>query len=237
MKPISPLRILKALQACALILALMWLLYPLTISLKNKKTVADQIEKYEPKVIANLQPLLTEQNVAYPPRNITLLFIKSKKTLALYAPDSINEMKLVKTYPVLAASGKPGPKLQDGDYQVPEGIYSIESLNPNSAFHLSLRVDYPNEVDLKHAKEEGRTNLGSDIMIHGDKVSIGCIAIGDEAVEELFVLAAKSNYRNWKLISSPVDFRLGEIPKPPRKPVAWLPKLYQSIAENMSSLP
>ena len=83
-------------------------------------------------------------------------------------------MRMCNSIPVLGMSGKLGPKLGEGDRQVPEGIHRVESLNPNSLYHLALRVGYPNEEDRKHAAQEGRTNLGSDIMIHGKNSSIGC---------------------------------------------------------------
>ena len=68
-------------------------------------------------------------------------------------------------YPIRAASGALGPKLREGDRQVPEGVYDIESLNPNSRFHVALRVGYPNAFDRQMAGREGRTALGGDIMI------------------------------------------------------------------------
>ena len=69
-------------------------------------------------------------------------------------------------YPILAASGVLGPKLREGDKQVPEGIYGAEALNPNSKFHLSIRLNYPNTFDRRMAQSDGRTQLGGDIMIH-----------------------------------------------------------------------
>ena len=87
--------------------------------------------------------------------------------------------------PILAASGVSGPK-REGDKQVPEGFYRIELLNPNSRYHLSLRVNYPNADDLERARQDGRalSTLGGDIMIHGGSASIGCLALGDPAVGE-----------------------------------------------------
>src|SRR5690606_4961 len=99
-------------------------------------------------------------------------------------------LRFVRALPVLAASGRVGPKLQYGDYQVPEGFYRIEALNPNSRFHLALRVNYPNAFDRAEAAREGRTHLGGDIMIHGSNASVGCLAMGDVVSEDLFVLAA-----------------------------------------------
>lgn len=85
---------------------------------------------------------------------------------------------------ICAHSGKLGPKLKQGDRQVPEGFYEVKnsSLNPNSRFHLSMNIGYPNAYDRYH----GRT--GDFIMIHGDCVSIGCLAMTDPNIEVIYAL-------------------------------------------------
>lgn len=93
----------------------------------------------------------------------------------------------VKTYPVCEISGRLGPKRRQGDLQIPEGFYSIDIFNPWSNFHLSMRVDYPNAVD--RARGDGR-RLGGDIYIHGGCVTIGCVPVTDEYIEELYLVAA-----------------------------------------------
>jgi murein L,D-transpeptidase YafK len=125
----------------------------------------------------------TAERVASYGASFTLIGLKAEKRLELWAPDAAGRPRLIKTYPILAASGGAGPKLREGDRQVPEGLYAIESLNPNSRFHLSLRIDYPNAADRRRAQAEARTGLGGDIMIHGSNVSIGCLAMGDPAAE------------------------------------------------------
>lgn len=202
-------------------------------SMFNKKTVADRIEQYGDKVVENLNPLFQNAKVNFPPEKVTLVFYKDTKYLELYGGNE-NNLKLIKTYEVLAASGKEGPKLKEGDMQVPEGIYTIEALNPNSTFHLSLRLNYPNDFDKEKAKQENREKLGGDIMIHGNKVSIGCIAIGDEAAEELFILAAKSNWTTWKIILTPTDLRKN---KRKESPITWIKELDKNILENLKTLP
>jgi murein L,D-transpeptidase YafK len=111
--------------------------------------------------------------------------------------------------PILAASGLPGPKLRQGDGQVPEGIYAVPALNPNSRFHLSIMLDYPNAYDVAVAEAEGRTDLGGEIFIHGGAASIGCLAIGDDAIERLFVLVADVGIENVAVIVAPHDPRGG----------------------------
>lgn len=170
---------------------------------QNPATVEDRVAQHGPKARARLVPAFARARVRYPAKAVTLVYIKEQQVLHLYAGDDANHLHFLKTYPVLAASGGPGPKLKEGDEQVPEGIYKIESLNPNSRFHLSLRVNYPNAFDQMQAHKEGRTDLGTNIMIHGKSVSIGCIAIGDLAIEELFVLAAESGFTQWNVLLSP----------------------------------
>ncbi len=153
--------------------------------------------------------------------------------LELWVADEQGRFRHLKTYSILAASGTLGPKLAEGDRQVPEGLYRIESLNPNSAFHLALRVNYPNEFDQAKGKADGRTELGSDIMIHGKSASIGCLAMGDEAAEELFVLAARAGIENVAVILSPVDFRVKELPANMPKVPGWTAELYPRIKKEL----
>ena len=173
----------------------------------GRATVADRLAQYGPEARARLVPRFESQGVSYPPARLVILALKSERRLELYGPDASGRLKFIRAYPILRASGKTGPKLREGDGQVPEGIYRVESLNPNSRFHLSLRLNYPNEFDRRQAEREGRTSLGGDIMIHGGRASIGCLAMGDEAIEELFVLAAEAGIGNIAVLVCPADFR------------------------------
>ncbi|MCW1885873.1 hypothetical protein OKA04_14130 [Luteolibacter flavescens] len=89
-----------------------------------------------------------------------------------------------RTWDVAAQSGKPGPKMAEGDGQVPEGFYFVPpaAMKPDSTFHLAFNIGYPNAYDQHH----GRT--GSFIMIHGNCVSIGCLAMTDPKIEEIYTL-------------------------------------------------
>ncbi len=124
--------------------------------------------------------------VAYPPREIFLRAFKHEAALELWARDNRAAFTLVATYPILASSGVPGPKRREGDRQVPEGFYRVDRFNPMSAYHLSLGLDYPNAADLRRSDA---ARPGGDIFIHGKAVTIGCIPIGDSAIEELFLIA------------------------------------------------
>lgn len=94
--------------------------------------------------------------------------------------------ELFKTYPICALSGTLGPKLREGDAQSPEGFYSVTpaKLNPRSQYHLAFDIGYPNAYD----RSLGRT--GSAIMVHGKCESIGCFAMTDDGIEEIYALAA-----------------------------------------------
>jgi len=201
------------------------------------KSVADRLAQYGSTARGRLKPYFESAKITYPPKQLVFAGFKQERLLEIYATDATGNFRLVRSYPILAASGHAGPKLHERDLQVPEGIYGIESLNPNSNYHLSLRVNYPNGFDQDNAKKEGRTNLGEDIMIHGKAVSAGCLAMGDEAAEDLFVLAAETGVEKIKVILSPVDFRAGrEVPKTTTLPT-WAPELYQEIRDELKQLP
>lgn len=120
---------------------------------------------------------------------VFLRAIKEDKILELWVqPKGSREFILVKRYPVAAMSGKLGPKEKEGDNQVPEGFYDVvpAALNPQSNYHLSFNIGYPNEYD----RSLGRT--GSFIMVHGSDVSAGCIAITDEGIEEVYTMVAEA---------------------------------------------
>ena len=203
----------------------------------TKRTVEERQKQFGPTARARLAPHFQKAGIAYPPTRLVFVGIKDERRLALHAAGSDGKLRFVRDYRVLAASGELGPKLREGDRQVPEGIYEIESLNPNSRFHLSLRVSYPNEFDRAKGKLDGRDRLGGDIMIHGSSVSIGCLAMGDEAAEELFVLAADTGLKNIAVILTPVDFRrLKTVPKDTRLP-AWAPELYAQIQARLATVP
>lgn len=200
----------------------------------GKATTAERVATYGEAVKARLSPAFAAQGVAYPPPSLTLIGLKAEKRLEVWAPDATGQPRQLKVYPILAASGGIGPKLREGDGQVPEGLYSIESLNPNSRFHLSLRIDYPNDDDRRRAQSDGRTQLGGDIMIHGSNVSIGCLAMGDPAAEDLFVLAALTGPRNIQVILSPVDFRKEASVKIPAGQPAWVAERHAQIKAELS---
>lgn len=120
-----------------------------------------------------------------PPQYLYLRIFKQEQTLEVWVKEK-QQHELLRTYHFTATTGHPGPKNREGDRQIPEGIYQISHFNPESRFHLSMRINYPNEEDKE--RNIGLANLGSDIYIHGGQQTTGCIAIGDDAIAELYWL-------------------------------------------------
>jgi L,D-transpeptidase catalytic domain len=207
-----------------------------TGTMTGEKTVSDRLSEFGVVVHARLQPRFREIGVDYPPKKLILVGLKQERQLEVWVSDGSHDFRFLKAYPILAASGTIGPKLREGDRQVPEGLYKIESLNPNSRFHLALRVNYPNDFDKEHGRRDGRTNLGGDIMIHGSAVSIGCLAMGDQAAEDLFVLAAETGIKNISVILTPLDFRVRDLPSNSPPSPSWTPELYSEVRKALASL-
>ena len=175
---------------------------------------------------------LADANFIVYPKNLTLIGLKHEKVLEIWTKKDNKYIHII-TYHFTAFSGVLGPKFKEGDRQIPEGIYGISYLNPKSKFHLSMRVTYPNDFDKKMAKEENRTNLGGDIMIHGSNKTIGCIPIGDDKIEELYFLSQQVGIKNIKVILAPVDFRKINVKIKQNNKYPWLNDLYKEIKEEM----
>jgi len=201
--------------------------YPYYVQVAGQRTVTEVIDAVGRQSEARLQSAFTQAGMNYPPEQLNLIALKDAKVLELWAHHG-GQNKLIKTYPIKAASGKLGPKLREGDKQVPEGIYQIIGLNPNSAYHLSMKLNYPNAFDLSHAQAEGRTEPGSNIFIHGKAVSIGCLAMGDQAIEELFTLVHRVGRSHTRVIISPTDPANRNL-LPPTGAADWVADLYAQI--------
>ena len=204
--------------------------------MKGKKTVSDRVAQFGDAVRMRLAPQFASTGIAYPPRRVTLVGLKAERVLQVWVSGDDGRWSHLCDYPILGLSGVLGPKLKEGDMQVPEGLYQVESLNPNSLYHLALRVNYPNAHDRLRGKQDGRTNLGSDIMIHGNTGSVGCLAMGDDAAEDLFVLAAETGIDSISIILSPVDFRTQDLPKKMPALPPWAGALYDAIKTELEKL-
>lgn len=129
-----------------------------------------------------------------PGRADKILVEKAKRQLHL-----IREGKILKTYPIALGGNPLGTKTEEGDQKTPEGLYFIDGRNPDSAYHLSLRISYPNAADKAQAKARG-VSAGFDIMIHGRPNgstspdsphwardwTAGCVAVDDAQIEEIW---------------------------------------------------
>jgi hypothetical protein len=195
-------------------------------------SVAERLEQFSLRVEKRFKPAFDAAGVRYPPAEVAFVAFKDSRMLELYAKGSEQPWRFIKAYPVLAASGELGPKLEEGDHQVPEGVYRVEALNPNSRFHLSVRLNYPNEFDRRMAQLDGRTQLGGDIMIHGSSFSVGCLAMGDDAAEDLFVLSALVDRERIRVIISPTDFRAEAATRLIEEP-RWVKALYGTLREEL----
>lgn len=178
-----------------------------------------------------LKHLLADSNFVLYPKKLTIIGLKNEQLLEVWGEHNGQQIHL-ESYPFTGFSGRLGPKFREGDQQIPEGIYGISYLNPNSSYHLSMKINYPNAFDKEMARLEKRSNLGGDIMIHGKDKTIGCVPIGDDSIEELYFLAEKVGIQNIKVILAPVDFRTTNVEiKNDKHP--WLRKLYANISKEM----
>lgn len=210
----------------------------------GERTLDERVKRYAPDVDKRFRPIFKTLNLPYPPTEVAYIAFKDTRRLEVYAragaaPQAWHH---IKTYPILALSGKLGPKLKEGDQQVPEGMYRAVLLNPNSRFHLSIRLNYPNEFDQKMANIDGRHQLGGDIMIHGNAVSTGCLAIGNLAAEDLFILTAHVSKEHVRILISPTDFRQPNAPSitaltSQSKQRDWLSGLYAQLHKQLLQFP
>lgn len=125
---------------------------------------------------------------------VFMRIFKREKALELWMEGDAGRYQLFRSYPICTWSGALGPKQREGDRQAPEGFYRVGAgqLNAQSRFHLSFNLGYPNAYDRAHSR------TGSFLMVHGACVSIGCYAMGDDGIEEIFTLAAAA-LRNGQL--------------------------------------
>ena len=116
---------------------------------------------------------------------ILIRIYKEESALEVWKQDRTGTFALLKAYPICKFSGKLGPKIAQGDYQAPEGFYDITpgQMNPSSIEYLAFNTGYPNAFD----RSLGRT--GSFLMVHGGCESVGCYAMTDYEMEEIYGLA------------------------------------------------
>ena len=99
---------------------------------------------------------------------------------------------------------------------------------------LSVRETVELGAGVIAAKADGRTNLGGDIMIHGSNATIGCVPIGDKAIEDIFYLVAKVGFKNVEIVIAPYDMRKGRRPELEESSLAWYPRLCDDICAALN---
>jgi hypothetical protein len=195
---------------------------PYAMRITGGKTVEEVVENLKTRGLGIEAGLLESLE------GLVLLGLKEEEVLEVWGKRRGESPIRIKEYAFTGSSGTLGPKLREGDRQIPEGIYSIEYLNPNSRFHLSMKLDYPNAFDRAKGRADGRDRLGFDIFIHGESSTIGCIPIGNEGIEELFLLVSEIGEENVVTILAPYDMRV-KSKKVEVDGITWLPELYEEI--------
>jgi hypothetical protein len=202
------------------------------LSATNPRTIDSVTEELTPLARKTFAQACQKAAISFPPTHLTLVVLKEEKRLEIWGADNQTNWYPIGTYTVLAASGKEGPKRKRGDRQVPEGEYPITALNPQSSNHLSLKVGYPDAEDISHSKVP-RKKMGGDIYIHGDDASIGCVAIGDAAIEEVFTLVSLVKPENCRLLIAPWDLRKKS---PPQAEEDWINARYARLTRSLKPL-
>lgn len=169
-------------------------------------------QRVKPRLIEALQA----QGICYG-APVFLRAMKEERVLELWLKAGA-KWQIWRSYAIVAASGELGPKLREGDGQVPEGFYRVGAgqLNPASRYHLAMNLGYPNEYD----RQNQRT--GSYIMIHGRAVSVGCLAMTDSWIEEIYLLVSEAIAQGQLEVPVQVfPFRMNEVRLAQAKDHVW----------------
>src|SRR5215203_1964475 len=184
---------IRAKVFCALVLtaAIAAALTPVACLGEDNKQLSTKATKLPAKATKKLPPELLSllQQKKMPIHSPILVRVfKEEAELEVWKQDTAGRFQILKTYPICRWSGDLGPKLWEGDRQTPEGFYRVtpELMNPHSNYYLSINIGYPNSFD------KANTRDGSLIMIHGDCWSVGCHAMTDEQISEIYSLARES---------------------------------------------
>jgi len=159
-----------------------WVLFALLCLAACTAQAAGRADAAAQRVTARLTQELSASRMEFG-APVLLRIFKQEAQLELWI-EAGDGYALFRTYPICAFSGRLGPKLEAGDGQAPEGFYEVlpGRMNPWSSYHLSFDLGYPNAFDRAHGRS------GSLLMVHGDCVSVGCYAMGDAAIEEIYTL-------------------------------------------------
>ena len=180
---------------------------PADIPVFNKQPTPSS--KRSLKAIASVAPRLVKdlkaKGLAYGDPVFIRIF-KEERQLEIWVRKDA-KFELFRIYPIVGMSGQLGPKLKEGDRQAPEGFYFVnpDRMNPNSSYHLAFNIGYPNALD------RALRRTGSAIMVHGNTGSIGCFAMTDARIEEIYALvdaALRNGQKFFRIHSFP--FRMTE---------------------------
>jgi len=151
---------------------------------RSQQGVPSNIDEVRRRVEPRLKRELRAEGFALGNPLFIRIFKESRELEVWLLPSGAAKYRLFRSYNTMVFSGKLGPKLAEGDGQAPEGFYEVNAgaLNPNSTFHFSFNIGYPNEFDMAN----GRT--GSFIMVHGGAASVGCFAMTDAVIEEIYLI-------------------------------------------------
>ena len=162
----------------------------------------DRVKQAKAKSEKDIRKMFKDSGLSEP-KFIYWRSFKLEDELELWGADSANgKYKLVKRYSICKGSGDLGPKRKFGDMQVPEGLYYIEKYNPNSTYHLSMKIAYPNESDMVLGDKE---NPGNEIYMHGGCASIGCLPMTDSTIDEIYWVTVMAQSYQGKNSKIPID--------------------------------
>jgi TonB C terminal len=198
-------------------------------------TVDQALAKFGPDAKKRLLPCFQRAKVKYPPQQISLICFKDDGRLFLFAKGEDGKQKQITSYQIVSNSGVQGPKLKEGDLQVPEGFYKITRLDAMT--HMAMWVNYPNPSDGANAKTDRRTDLGGNIQIHGGVYSTGCLVITNDDMAELLVLGHAIGCKNIELIVAPCNLLVKKPEVDFGKQPKWLPNLYKELKRALAAFP
>ncbi|UOQ52909.1 L,D-transpeptidase family protein [Hymenobacter cellulosivorans] len=174
------------LAACFLLLAAA---YPPKSALREYQLTYPRVQLAYATKWPQLQLLLRSRKIDPTRLEVFFRVFKSGRRFEAWARNQgEGTFQLLRTYRVAGTSGTLGPKRAEGDNQVPEGFYRIDRFNPISTYYMSLGLDYPNASD----RALGGPKPGSHIFVHGSNVTVGCLPITDDCIQEVYLLALEA---------------------------------------------
>lgn len=228
------MKLFKSILLTILVLSQAGLLYAQGNFVDYQKTFARVADVFRRKE-EGIKKEFKDKGLEWPAKYVYVRSFKLDSQLEVWVKSKKNEaFKLFKTYKVCAMAGSLGPKRMQGDYQVPEGFYYINEFKPNSMYHLSLGLNYPNASDRMLSDS---LYPGGDIYIHGSCVTEGCIPITNDQIEDLYIITSYAHASGQEYI--PVHIFPIQFNNP--RSVTYLERYmktyhsYKSLVENLRS--